>query len=274
MIKTFPLLLFITALNFSCNSVNSSLAQDINQDYSFLIDSTKSVACNICLVEDMRKEAHGEFLMIKATGAEYEKEKSIFDSLVTLKTKILEVYKKELGPDSPLNDIEKYAVEQCLGEFSFPVLSEAETTELFLKFDSYYWSLQIPIPYPSKFSIDDFEEAENGKYIYLFKGNKFLMSETELENQFKKVYVSYDNLISYKNSMVDYYYNEYTGKLFSQRDRTEQLMFLEHKNRTLNGLYKMQLEEVVKKKKEIQESDLKLQALKQKYLNIIELKNN
>lgn len=272
MIKKLKLLFIITLLNFSCNSVNSSMAQDINNNDTFFVDSSKSAACNICLVEDMRKEAQGNLLIIKATGENHEAEKIIYDSLVSRKAKIIEVFKSELGDEATQIDIEKYATDQCIANYSFPTLKEFETAELLIKFDSYYWSLEIPIPYYSKFNIDDFDKDESGKYIYLFKGNKILMSKAELENQFNKVYESYNNLITYKNSMVDYYYNEYTGKLFSKIDRTEQLMFLEHKNKTIFGLYKMDLELFVKKKEAIKKEDLKLQILKEKYLDIIELK--
>lgn len=272
MIKTLPLLLFIAALNFSCNSVNRSLAQDINQNYSFFIDSTKSAACNICLVEDLKIEAQGNLLMKKASGEIYEVEQLIFDSLVQQQTKIMEVFETEWGSDLTVSELEEHSKNQCLASYSFPSLKEAETTELLINFDTYYWSLEIPKPYYSKFNIEDFDKDESGKYVYICKGNKTLMTRAELEQQFNKVISSYTSLNNYKDSMANKYYMDYTGKVFSEIDKAEQLMFLEHKNRTLFGIYKLDFEQFVKKKDAILGDDLKLQTLKKRYLDIIELK--
>ncbi|WP_027418333.1 hypothetical protein [Crocinitomix catalasitica] len=263
--KTLQLLLLISAVNFS-------LAQEINHNYSFLIDASKSAACNICLVEDMKSEAQYNLLVKRASGESYKLEQLIFDSLVKQKSEIEEVYKTELGADSVLFNVEKYAKIQCLANYSFPSLKESEMTALLVKFDAYYWPLEIPQPYYSKFDIEDSEKDESGKYVYLYRGHKTLMTKDELENQYNKVDTSYNSLNNYKNAMADKFYMDYTGKVFSEIDRTEQLMFLEYKNRTLFGLYKMDFEQFDKQKEAIKRDDVQLQLLKKRYLDIIELK--
>jgi hypothetical protein len=266
------LLLFSTLLNFSCISSNNKLGQETKTDATIIVDSTKNTACNICLIEDLRLKALEGLLKKKSYGENHESEQAYFDSLVLKKKQILEIFKTELGQKNEILELEKHANEQCLNSYSFPNLKESETTELLLKFDAYYWSLEIPTPYYSKFDINHYDKDKSGKYIYICKGNKTLMTEKQLEVQFNKVISSYDNLIHYKDSIANQYYKNYTGKIFSEIDRTEQLMFLEHKWKVLFGLYEMNLEQFVKQKETIRNDDIKLQVLKKKYLRVIELK--
>lgn len=262
--KALSLLVSILLLNISFNSINTCTAQDSN--HSFLIDSTKNTACNICLIEDLIDKLKYELIVLEVQGENYEVEKTALDSLNSRKERIIEVYEKETGYNTEMLYFMGYASNDCLKNYSFIKIKESERIETLLSFEAYYRNLDIPTPQDTIMDLEDFEKEENGNYKYYVRGQKFNLSLKELELQIESVNKSLVELNEYRNSKTDYFCRQYSGKNFSKMDKTEQLMFIYHLQQALFVTYSLEISERDKRIEDIRNEDIKLQKLKNEYL--------
>jgi hypothetical protein len=78
-------------------------------------------------------------------------------------------------------------------------------------------------------------------------------------------------LTNYQREKFDQYSLAYSGKQFSQMDRTEQLMFIVHKNNILAKELKMSLEDIERNREAIRTADTIFQSLKAQYLETLKI---
>jgi hypothetical protein len=265
------LLFFISflLLNISCVSINTIKAQEANNHY-FFIDSTKSTACNICLIDDLLLDADYKLLIKKISGDDFKVEEMKVDTLNSKREKLIKLFEKE---DNPKHySIEIQAKNQCLENYSFYSNEELERFKLLVHFNAYLESLDVPIPSDTIFNTLNYKKDKSGKYIIYDRGQKFLKTEQDLEKFFKNFINSYNRLSNYQKSRIDYYCQQYTGKSYSQMDKTEQLMFKLHAE---NELFNSPLNNIEREdidKENILKSDLKLQKLKNEYVESSKIK--
>lgn len=264
----FLFLFFSTSLvNLSFTSLNTCSAQN------HLINSKKSTACNICLIEDLIDNLEYQLIVMGVQGVNSEVEKHKFDSLVLQKVEILEAYKKQLGAEYQSLDLEYEALKECMSNYSFVKVKKSKRLELLLSFDAYYRNLDIPTPNDKVMSLKDFEKEENGKYKYYVRGQKFNLSLKELESQIENMNRSLVELNDYRKTKTDYFCQLYSGENFSQMDKTQQLMFIRHLQESLIVTYNLEFSEREKKIEDIRNEDIKLQKLKNNYLESTKVSN-
>lgn len=267
--KQFPTLITVFLIVFSAIIFNIGFSQR-SQNAKFIIDTTKSIACNISLNDYYRKNLEVEIITLKVNQKNSQKTEENLALLNAQLLKMIEVYSKEKGSEFDESTLIYEARDRCLSEYSFSYVEhpdlnfEDERTELLLYFNAYLTSIDIPKLNDTIFNIEDFEKDENGLYILKFKGEKFQMSHDDLEAHMKTMIKNYLNLIHFKNDRIDYFSRQYSGKSFSKMDLTEQLMFKFYAQREI---YRKLINNVdlIRRQEEIINNDSELQSLILKY---------